>query len=123
MKTIIEIGFGENHVIANFGGFRLTSKLVGQFPDYKKVLPAGENSLSGDRDSEARFSKSSHSFQRKYRRVKLSLKEDLLNIGANNPEQEEAHEEVAVQYTGVEMEIGLTLITFSMSLTWLELRA
>ena len=34
----VEIGFGENHVIAKFGDFRLTSKLVeGQFPDYKKL--------------------------------------------------------------------------------------
>ena len=31
----------------------------------------------------------------KYRGVKL-FKEGLLNISANNPEQEEAHEEVAV---------------------------
>ena len=108
----VEIGFGENHLIAKFGDFKLTSKLVeGQFPDYKKVLPAGtENSLVGDRDS------MKQSFQRvailsneKYRGVKLSLKEDLLNISANNPEQEEAHEEVVVEYTGTEMEIGFNV--------------
>ncbi len=108
----VEIRFGENHVIAKFGAFRLTSKLVeGQFPDYKKVLPAGtENSLTGDRDS------MKQSFQRvailsneKYRGVKLSLNKDLLNISANNPEQEEAYEEVAVDYAGVEMEIGFNV--------------
>ena len=108
----VEIGFGENHVIAKFGGFRLTSKLVeGQFPDYKKVLPAGtENSLTGDRDSMKQgFQRVAILSNEKYRGVKLSLKEDLLNISANNPEQEEAHEEVAVQYAGVEMEIGFNV--------------
>jgi DNA polymerase-3 subunit beta len=108
----VEIGFGENHVIAKFGDFRLTSKLVeGQFPDYKKVLPAvTDNSLTGDRDSMKQgFQRVAILSNEKYRGVKLSLKEDSLNISANNPEQEEAHEEVAVQYAGVEMEIGFNV--------------
>ncbi len=108
----VEIGFGESHLIAKFGGFRLTSKLVeGQFPDYKKVLPAGtENSLIGDRDSMKQgFQRVAILSNEKYRGVKLSLKEGSLNISANNPEQEEAHEEVAVDYNGVEMEIGFNV--------------
>jgi DNA polymerase-3 subunit beta len=108
----VEIGFGENHVIAKFGDFRLTSKLVeGQFPDYKKVLPAvTDNSLTGDRDSMKQgFQRVAILSNEKYRGVKLSLKEGSLNISANNPEQEEAHEEVAVQYAGVEMEIGFNV--------------
>ena len=40
----VEIGFGESHFIAKFGAFRVTSKLVeGQFPDYKKVVPTGND--------------------------------------------------------------------------------
>ena len=108
----VEIGFGENHLIANFGGFKLTSKLVeGQFPDYKKVLPAGtENTLTADRDSMKQgFQRVAILSNEKYRGVKLSLKKDLLNISANNPEQEEAHEEVAVDYDGGEMEIGFNV--------------
>lgn len=108
----VEIGFGESHFIAKFGDFRVTSKLVeGQFPDYKKVLPAvTENSLIGDRDSMKQgFQRVAILSNEKYRGVKLFLKEGLLNISANNPEQEEAHEEVAVEYSGVEMEIGFNV--------------
>jgi DNA polymerase-3 subunit beta len=110
--NIVEIGFGETHLIAKFGDFRLTSKLVeGQFPDYKKVLPPGaENSVIGDRDSMKQgFQRVAILSNEKYRGVKLSLKENLLNISANNPEQEEAHEEVAVEYSGEEMEIGFNV--------------
>tara|TARA_B100000925_G_scaffold138209_1_gene103503 strand:- start:2184 stop:3305 length:1122 start_codon:yes stop_codon:yes gene_type:complete len=108
----VEIGFGENHLIAKFGDFRLTSKLVeGQFPDYKKVLPAvTENSLIGDRDTMKQgFQRVAILSNEKYRGVKLFLKEGVLNISANNPEQEEAHEEVAIEYAGVEMEIGFNV--------------
>ena len=75
------------------------------------MLPAGtENTLIGDRDSMKQgFQRVAILSNEKYRGVKLSLKEGLLNISANNPEQEEAHEEVAVQYTGVEMEIGFNV--------------
>jgi DNA polymerase-3 subunit beta len=111
-EDAVEIGFGESHLIVKFGSFRLTSKLVeGQFPDYKKVLPAStDNSLTGDRDAMKQgFQRVAILSNEKYRGVKLSLKEGLLNISANNPEQEEAHEEVAVEYNGVEMEIGFNV--------------
>ena len=45
----------------------------------------------------------------KYRGVRLKLTENNLDITANNPEQEQAEEVVAVQYAGSDLEIGFNV--------------
>ena len=72
------------------------------------MLPAGtENTLRETDSLKQGFQRVAILSNEKYR-VKL-FKEDLINISANNPEQEEAHEEVAVKYAGAEMEIGFNV--------------
>lgn len=108
----VSITIGGNHFRANTGLFQFASKLVdGKFPDYDRVLPRGATKLVfGDRD-ELR-----HAFQRtailsneKYRGVRLVLGSSSLRILANNPEQEEAEEEVSVDYQGEGLEIGFNV--------------
>ena len=45
----------------------------------------------------------------KYRGVRLVLEDDNLQILANNPEQEEAEEQVGVSYSGSRVEIGFNV--------------
>ncbi len=45
----------------------------------------------------------------KYRGVRLHLQEGNLQVMANNPEQEEAEENVAVEYGGDSLEIGFNV--------------
>ena len=45
----------------------------------------------------------------KYRGVRLAVKPDLLTLQAHNPEQEEAEEEIEVDYKGEELEIGFNV--------------
>ena len=45
----------------------------------------------------------------KYRGVRVSMKPDLMMIQAHNPEQEEAEDEVEVNYKGDEVEIGFNV--------------
>ena len=45
----------------------------------------------------------------KYRGVRLIVEDDQLTIQANNPEQEEAEEIVAVEYQGDKVEIGFNV--------------
>ena len=45
----------------------------------------------------------------KYRGVRVQLSEGSLRIVANNPEQEEAEEEVSVDYQGGPLEIGFNV--------------
>ena len=41
--------------------------------------------------------------------MRLKLADDSLDITANNPEQEQAEEVVAVEYGGAELEIGFNV--------------
>ena len=45
----------------------------------------------------------------KYRGVRLLLSDGLLTIVANNPEQEEAEEQVVVDYAGDSLEVGFNV--------------
>ena len=108
----VELSLGNNHLTVKQEGYTLTTKLDdGKFPDYETVIPKETGrTLVGDRETLR------HAFQRaailsneKYRCVRLSLEGDQMKIEANNPEQEEAEEIVAIEYDGDSLEIGFNV--------------
>jgi len=108
----VALELSRNHLRAEVGGFTLTSKLVdGRFPDYEKVIPRqGTNTLVADRETlRQAFQRASILSNEKYRGVRLVFEPEQLTIQANNPEQEEAEEVVAVEYTGSRLEIGFNV--------------
>ena len=108
----IQLQIGGNHLRAQSGPYTMTTKLVdGQFPDYEKVIPRdGSRFFQGDRDSlKQAFQRASILSNEKYRGVRLMVAPEQLTIQANNPEQEEAEEVVAIDYTGDEFEIGFNV--------------
>lgn len=108
----VSIVLGQHHIRATTGEFTFTSKLVdGKFPDYERVLPRGGDKLVvADRQvlREA-LSRTAILSNEKYRGIRLTLNNELLKIQANNPEQEEAEEEIAVEYVGSSLEIGFNV--------------
>jgi DNA polymerase-3 subunit beta len=108
----ITLRFGTNHLQADLGDVRFTSKLIdGRFPDYSRVIPKGyPGSLIADRDSlREAFSRAAILSNEKYRGVRLEVEPGKAVIQAHNPEQEEAEEELEVQYTGAPVEIGFNV--------------
>ncbi|MNQ77524.1 DNA polymerase III subunit beta [compost metagenome] len=108
----VRIVLGQHHIRATTGEFTFTSKLVdGKFPDYERVLPRGGDKLVvGDRQAlREAFSRTAILSNEKYRGIRLTLASGQLKIQANNPEQEEAEEEVAVDYNGSNLEIGFNV--------------
>jgi DNA polymerase III subunit beta len=103
---------GTNHLRVTQGQFTFTTKLVdGKFPDYEKVVPkdAGQ-AITGDREAlKQAFTRASILSNEKYRGVRLIVEGDQMTIQANNPEQEEAEEIVAVDYQGERLEIGFNV--------------
>ena len=108
----VTIALSGNHIRIVVGDIRFTSKLVdGRFPDYDRVIPTPDgNVLTADRESLR------HALQRaailsneKYRGVRLEFMKNKIKIQANNPDQEEAEEEVEVDYGGQTMEIGFNV--------------
>ena len=108
----IVVVIGNNHVRVSGDDFRFTSKLVdGSYPDYERVLPrGGTKEVIGDRAGlRQAFSRAAILSNEKYRGVRLMLSNGLLKIVANNPEQEEAEEEIGVNYNGEDLEIGFNV--------------
>jgi len=108
----LKLVIGANHIRAHVGDFIFTSKLVdGKFPDYQRVIPRnGDKYVLGDRlELRKVFSRIAILSNEKYRGVRLSLTSGFLQVMANNPEQEEAEETIAIDYQGDSLEIGFNV--------------
>lgn len=108
----IQLKIGTNHVQATLDGIRMTSKLIdGRFPDYERVIPSNPSfTLVADKTIlRSALQRASILSNEKYRGVRLELGKDVLRIQANNPDQEEASEEIEVGYSGEAMEIGFNV--------------
>lgn len=88
---------------------RFTTKLIdGKFPDYRRVIPRG-----GDKKVMIAHDVFKQSLQRvailsneKLRGVFLNFNADALQLRANNPEQDEASEDIAIQYQDEPLEMS-----------------
>ena len=108
----VDIALGPTHIQMSTEAFTFTSKLIdGKFPEYERVLPKGGDKIVFGAKAELKqaFARAAILSNEKYRGVRLLLSEGLLTIVANNPEQEEATEEVTVDYSGDEIEIGFNV--------------
>ncbi|WP_045856404.1 DNA polymerase III subunit beta [Teredinibacter purpureus] len=108
----VEVSLGSSHIRATTPEYTFTSKLVdGKFPDYERVLPkGGDKIVLGNRaDLKQAFARTSILSNEKYRGVRLELEQGLLTIIANNPEQEEAKDQVVVDYVGDSLEVGFNV--------------
>lgn len=108
----VELAIGTNHVRAQIGDIRFTSKLIdGRFPEYGRVIPANPPRLvRADRDVlRAALQRAAILSNEKYRGIRLAVKENALVLQSHNPEQEEAEEELEVNYGGEEVEIGFNV--------------
>jgi len=107
-----QVLLGLSHIRIKLKDFTFTSKLVdGKFPDYQRVLPkGGDKTVVGDRNSlRQAFNRASILSNEKYRGVHLQFADSELKVVANNPEQEEAEDMVAVDYDGDLLEIGFNV--------------
>ena len=111
-SATVRILVGENHLQVIAGGQSLTTKLVdGRFPDYERVIPREtDNCVIASREMlRAGLSRASILSNEKFRGIRLILKKNLLTAVAHNPEQEEAEEEIEVEYNGSAFEVGFNV--------------
>ncbi|MCP3676930.1 MAG: DNA polymerase III subunit beta [Deltaproteobacteria bacterium] len=110
----VALNMNKNGIQVELPQVRFTSKLIdGNFPDYERVVPKEsqcDKEVKADkealRQSLARVAILSNE---KYRSVRLNLKENSWGVVANNPEAEEASDEVEVEYEGEDLEIGFNV--------------
>ena len=111
-QASLTIQIGQNNLRAIIDGYIFTTKLVdGRFPDYRRVIPRnGDKELISGRETlKQAFSRAAILSNEKFRGVRLTLSENLLQITANNPEREEAEEYIDVNYQSADLEIGFNV--------------
>ena len=105
----ISVSFNPNHMRVELESVIFTSKLIdGRFPDYEKVIPSNQDkSVLIDRhELQNTLSRAAILTNEKFRGVRLILANNKMSVSANNPDQEEAFDEVNVEYNGEDIEIG-----------------
>ena len=108
-EQTVEIEIGPNHLRMSAADLRFTSKLIdGRFPDYQRVIPQNTDKVvvANREDLRQAVLRTSILTNEKYRSIRLQLEPNVLRVLAHNPEQEEAEEEVGVDYSGASLEIG-----------------
>ncbi len=108
----VNIDVAANQVRFRFGEVEMISKLVeGKFPDYQRVIPTGyQKQVILDRETFASsLSRVSILTSEKFKGVRLSISSSAMKIQTNNSEQEEAVEELEIDYDGETLELGFNV--------------
>ncbi|MBP7080902.1 MAG: DNA polymerase III subunit beta [Rhodocyclaceae bacterium] len=109
---LLNISLTPTQASFTFGKIELISKLIdGKFPDYERVIPQNHTkSIVINRNQLL------HSLQRvailtneKFRGVRLVLAANSLKILSTNSEQEDAQEEIEIDYSGEPLDVGFNV--------------
>jgi DNA polymerase-3 subunit beta len=110
--TPLTIDILANQARFRFGNVELVSKVVdGKFPDYNRVIPTGHGKkIELDRATLlSALQRAAILSNEKFRGVRLVLGDGQLRIICTNSEQEEAEEELPVDYSGDALDIGFNI--------------
>ena len=108
----IEMQFANNQAKFSFEGMEFVSKLVeGKFPDYNRVIPKNhKNIISLGRVALlASLQRTAILTSDKFKGVRLNIDPGTLRVASNNSEQEEAMDELDIDYAGDSIEIGFNV--------------
>ncbi len=105
---------GKNYMRTITTGYSFVTKLIeGKFPNYRTVLPNfvdGQHTFTVSREAfKSALMRVSALFSDKQRGVRVILTENLLTLVAVNADKDEGQDELEVEYTGEEMEIGFNV--------------
>jgi DNA polymerase III subunit beta len=110
---MIELQFAANQARFRFDRKEFITKLVeGKFPDYNRVIPANHKQhINLSRVSLlAALSRTAILTSDKFKGVRVNIEPGSLRVSANNAEQEEAFDEIDIDYTGDSMEMGFNVV-------------
>jgi DNA polymerase III subunit beta len=108
----IEMRFAGNQAKFSFSGMEFVTKLVeGKFPDYNRVIPKNhKNSITlGRVPLLASLQRAAILTSEKFKGVRVNIEPGSLRIASSNAEQEEAKEELEIDYGGDSIEIGFNI--------------
>ena len=112
VQQMIEMRFAGNQAKFKFGELEFVTKLVeGKFPDYNRVIPKNHRHhiTLGRAPLLASLQRAAILTSEKFKGVRMNFAPGLLGIASSNAEQEEAKEEVEIDYGGDTFEIGFNV--------------
>jgi DNA polymerase-3 subunit beta len=110
--TPIQMQFAGNQARFEFSGMQFVTKLVeGKFPDFNRVIPKNHKNalVLGRAPLLASLQRAAILTSEKFKGVRLNVEPGALRIASSNAEQEEAKEELEVDYAGDAIEIGFNV--------------
>ncbi|MDR7378746.1 DNA polymerase-3 subunit beta [Rhodoferax ferrireducens] len=108
----IEMQFANNQAKFSFDGMEFVTKLVeGKFPDYNRVIPKNQQNhiTLGRQAFLSSLQRTAILTSDKFKGVRLNVEPGSLRVASNNAEQEEAVDELDVDYGGDTIEIGFNV--------------
>ncbi len=108
----IEMQFAGNQARFSFEGMQFVTKLVeGKFPDYNRVIPKNHKNIItlGRAPLLASLQRTAILTSEKFKGVRLNIEPGTLRVASNNAEQEEAVDELDIDYSGEPIEIGFNV--------------
>ena len=108
----LEMQFAANQAKFAFGNMEFVTKLVeGKFPDYNRVIPKNhQNSVTlGRAPLLASLQRTAILTSEKFKGVRLNFEPGTLRVASSNAEQEEAVDELDIDYGGDPVEIGFNV--------------
>ena len=108
----VQLEIANNQVKLTFADIELISKLVeGKFPDYTRVVPKGyKNNFTISRDQLLRsLQRAAIMTSDKFKGVRWVIAPGSLKISSTNSDQEEAVEELEIDYGGDSVDIGFNV--------------
>ena len=111
-ETPIEMQFAGNQARFSFSGMEFVTKLVeGKFPDFNRVIPKNHKNsvILGRAPLLASLQRAAILTSEKFKGVRINIEPGSLRIASSNAEQEEAKEELEIDYGGDAIEIGFNV--------------
>ncbi|HEX5393761.1 MAG TPA: DNA polymerase III subunit beta [Rhodocyclaceae bacterium] len=108
----LEIIISPTQVQFRFGDIEFISKLIdGKFPDYERVIPQNHTKVLRIPSTVLHQSlqRAAILTNEKFRGVRLVLSNGSLKIISSNAEQEDAQEEIELDYTGDSLDVGFNV--------------
>ncbi len=108
----IEMQFASNQAKFSFDGMEFVTKLVeGKFPDYNRVIPKNHKNIVtlGRVPLLASLQRTAIMTSEKFKGVRLNIEPGVLRVASSNAEQEEAVDELDIDYGGDTIEIGFNV--------------
>lgn len=108
----VQIEIGNSQARFTFGDIEFVTKLIdGKFPDYNRVIPAGNNKvfLINREELMGALRRAAILANEKFKGLRWLVGNGHLQIQSANSEMEEALEEIAIEYSDEELDLGFNV--------------